>query len=151
MSNVIRIIFVVIISAILSQLLPTHSCDSLLSVLYTVDGILFSVGIGVATGFDLSRIKNKDYLQRIRMNIASTRNSFICFFIYSTLTLLLSQYLKKHSITFNLKELIFLFDFTTFALCSILFSIVFFIVNFIGLQTLRDQITDRILEETKNK
>lgn len=150
-NNAFRIIFITTVSIILSSVLPKYTYSNLISVFYTVAGIVFSIGVGVVSGFDLSRIKNKSYLEKIRLNIISTRNSFILFFIYATFTLLLSQYLKEFDLSYQIKGVVVKFDFETFALCSILFSIIFFIVNFIEIQNLRDQITDRLLEESENK
>ena len=137
----------------LSPFLYGHAYADIVSTLYTVAGIVFSIGLGLISGFDLRDIKNKEYLEKIRHNIKVTRNSFIFFFSYATSALLAFLYFGKDDYSWHFKkiEIILRLDIGVFAVLSILFSIIYFILNFLALQRLRDQITDRILEESKNK
>ena len=151
--NLFRLLCVLLLSLLLSPFLSGHAYADIVSTLYTVAGIVFSIGLGLISGFDLRDIKNKEYLEKIRHNIKATRSAFIFFFSYATFALLVFLYFGKNDYSWCCEEIgiVLRFDIGVFAVLAILFSIFYFVINFLALQKLRDQITDKILEESKNK
>ncbi len=119
--------------------------EAVLPTLYTVSGIVFAIGMGLIVSFSLHGIQNRDYIESIRENIYRVRRSFIMFFSCSTLCYLLHQYIPTLPIQlFDLKLILHPNLFTCFL---IILSIAYFIVNFIEIQNLNDDIFDRLLKE----
>lgn len=126
---------------------------SLLSTIFTINGIMFSIGLGIVSNFNLQGIRRKEYITTIRKNINLVRNSFIRFFSVSSLSFILVSFASKDAVynyerfnlTFNFKDIA-----TMFSLLIMTYSIIYFIYNFIKIQDLSQSIFDRILEEEKN-
>lgn len=81
-------------------MLDTPLKEGLISTLYNVSGIMFSIGLGLIVSFNLSGIRNREYIKEIRKNIANIRDIFISYFIISTLiyiTNINSCFIKKFS------------------------------------------------------
>lgn len=53
-------------------MLDTPLKEGLISTLYNVSGIMFSIGLGLIVSFNLSGIRNREYIKEIRKNIANT-------------------------------------------------------------------------------
>ena len=110
-----------------------HPNNALLSTLYTVCGIMFSIGISLIVTFNLSNI----------------RNSFMWHFTIATLAFVGESYLPVENLNlyvFQTKNGIQLNWWTIFFVL-ILFAIIYFIMNFLALQRLTTDIYDRINEE----
>lgn len=146
----IRFAFLIVISIILSSVLNISVPINVLSTFYTVAGIMFSIGLGVIAGFDLRDIKDRESLSDIRNNIDKTRNFFILIFAIATFGFLVHPYLNGKCFFLLDNQYISLqFNCAVFILLIVLFSIFYFILNFLELQTLRNQIIDKILEESE--
>lgn len=123
---------------------------ALLSTIFTINGIMFSIGLGIVSNFNLQGIRRWDYIATIRKNINLVRNSFISFFSVSSLSFILvnllsddvSYYYDRFNLTLDLKDIL-----TIFSLFVMAYSIIYFIYNFIKIQDLSQSIFDRILEE----
>lgn len=116
-----------------------------MNTIFTVSGIMFSIGLGLIVNFNLQGVKNIWYLKKIRDNLNKVRNSFIASFSLSTICFLLNQYLGNFSFSF----MFFHFDLSLFFLIMMLFSIFYYIVNLIDLQKLNDDIVDKLIKEEK--
>ena len=140
-----RFLLLIVASTTISSLSDWEVPIEVLSTFYTVAGIMFSIGLGVIAGFDLRDIKNKEYLCIIRNIIGEARENFILFFALATLGQLLYQSVKdkKFALDFSIQ-----FNCGVFITLIVLFTIFYFVVNFIQLQKLRNQIIDKILEES---
>ena len=121
--------------------------QAIVPTIYTLSGIMFSIGMGIVCTFNPSPIKNKQIFQRIRVNIANVRNSFLIYFSLSTVTFLVSQVLNRNCI--YIVDFTIIFDPQIFALSFSLVSIVYFIINFLTVQKLIFDIAERIMEEDK--
>ena len=121
----------------------------LISTLYSVCGIMFSIGLGLIVTFNMSGVRNTSYRSAIRTELREVRNSFLRYFTLSTLCLILSQYTKDEVYIFDTKW----FSITIFPslilFFLILYSIFFFIVNFLNVQKLNNDIFDTINNENK--
>lgn len=144
----VRLLLIIVVTIPLGSFIGQCSYDSLVSTLYTVVGIVFSVGIGFVSTFDLKDVVNKKFLTEIRLSITKTRNSFISFFALSTIILLVFQYGKDVALPIvEIRGFSIKFDIGIFTVVSLLFSILYFVYNFIDMQKLRDDITDALINE----
>lgn len=136
---VINIIIIAIISAFLSSIgLKIIVNNDVMMTLYTVSGIMFSIGLGLIVSFNLSEIKHPIYLKEIRENIKKVRNSFIFSFICLTVFFVIIQCLDEFDLSF------LFFNSKIFVALTLLHSIVYYIYNFLSIQKLNDDILDKI-------
>lgn len=143
--QVYKLVILFIFSTILAIFIPYGSNIGFLGSIYGVSGILFSIGISLIVTFSLQGIKTKTYIQKLRKQLKYVRNTFILYFTISTIIYILSLHITK-PVKFHI--LIDLeFSFFVFASTSILFSVIYFIVNFISVQNLKDEVFDRLLSE----
>ncbi len=122
----------------------------LLSTLYTVCGIMFSIGLGLIVTFNMSGVKNQQYIKVIRNNLKDIRDAFLKYFTISTACLVLSEYLGSYEFLFELKGIAFKFVPSILFFLLIIYSIIFFIINFLAVQRLGHDIFDKINQENNN-
>lgn len=125
-------LLVVLFVSIVAYVAFSHAINrSVFSTLYNVSVILFSVGMGLIFGFNLDGIKNGDYVKSIRFQLKKIRNNFILLIMILTVLKDITQ----------LTEFVFLQYFT---ITYLIYSFVYFILTFIELQKLKEQISDAI-------
>lgn len=136
-------IFILIIIPIVAYLLYPHAIDNnVLSTIYNVSGILFSVGMGLIITFNLNEIKNTDYIKIIRIRINIIRDKFIGFFTVMTILYISNYIIQNYNFkVLNININIFM---QWFSLIFCLFTILYFTINFISVQHLKDEICDRL-------
>ncbi len=120
------------------------------STIYTVSGIMFSIGLGLIVTFNPSGVKNRDYITALRANIANVRNAFLTHFGLSTVYYVLNQYLSKPQ--YELHAHLFVdisFSWSIFLCLLMFYSAVYFVINFIEIQKLNNDIFDKINTEQK--
>ncbi|MBI0028543.1 MULTISPECIES: hypothetical protein [unclassified Gilliamella] len=140
---VINIIVIAIISVLISLSgLKITVNEAVMMTLYTVSGIMFSIGLGLIVSFNLTEVKNPIYLSKIRKNIKRVRDAFICYFICLTILFVIIQCLDDLRFSF------LFFNFRVFVAITLLHSIIYYIHNFLLIQELNDDILDKI-NETK--
>ncbi|ASX25778.1 hypothetical protein [Candidatus Williamhamiltonella defendens] len=115
------------------------------STIFTIAGILFSIGIGLIVTFKPEGVKNKAYIKELRANILHVRNSFLCHFGLLTASYILNQYLSDPKYESHIIDLTF--SFPVFLCLLMLYSSLFFIVNFIAIYKLDNQIFDAVNQE----
>lgn len=108
-----------------------------LNTFYNVSGIMFSVGLGLIVSLNYSDIKNKNYLISIRQNISEIRNIFILYFM--TITVLFLFVGKGISVNIIFSEISYDVIFSVFSI----YTIIYFVVNFLQIQKLNDDISDK--------
>lgn len=140
-----RFFLLICMTGIISSILNIELKENMISTLYNVSGIMFSIGLGLIVTFNISDVRNNEYIKQIRMNIINIRNIFIYYFIISTFIYVSYTYIKILELKY--KWFILKFDPSIFACISLFFSIVYFTINFLSIQKLNDEIFDRILEE----
>lgn len=118
------------------------------STIFTIAGIMFSVGIGLVVTFNPGGVKNRDYVRILRQNITSIRNSFLLHFTLLSVYFIINQYVadKKHDIHIHLYYDL-TFSFSIFFCLLMIYSSVYFIINFIEIQKLNNDIFDKINNE----
>lgn len=140
-----KIIFLVVLIVIVNYF-DRRPNEQLLSTLFTVIGIFFSIGYSLCTTFDDSKITNKDFLKILRANFKVIQINFIIFFVLAAVFLVLPGYFTK---TYQLWIINFSLDKT--ALAIFLYTTFYFIYNFQALQKLKNDVSDKIkaMEEIK--
>lgn len=145
-----RFIFIFIIS-ILAYVVFPHALDSnVLSTIYNISCILFSVGMGLIITFNLNDIKNTSYIYSIRNRINLIRDKYIQFFTIMTVLYLSNYIIPNYSFSINFPYKLNALDidinnfmrYITLTFC--LFTIFYFTINFKGVQKLKDEICDRL-------
>ena len=120
-----------------------------LNVLYTVSGILFSVGLGLIITIVPNGVRNKAYIVEIRKSINNVRNYFLVeFFVinfiyicFSSPEMAIMEFIKKEEITLK-------FDIVLYTGTILILSMPYFMFNFLAIQKLNNDIFDRVNQET---
>lgn len=145
----IGIVICVVISMVTSFFFPEFNPgNGAVSTLYTVSGIMFSIGMSLIVTSSAAGVKNIRIRNGIRKEIYIVRNHFIeCFVLVSFLYILLySEVDKNHSLNiyndFSLK-------YSHLLILIIAYSIVYFVCNFLAIQRLNYQIEDALDKDQK--
>jgi len=149
MRKCLKISFVLIFFLILSLFIKVELDDFFMNTIYTVAGIMFSIGIGLVATFSIHGVKNKSYIISIRKSLKEVRNSFILYFALSTACYMLDKYISDAQLEmgFKITEGVRIeFNASLFILLIILYSIAYYIINFLALQKLNDDIFDSVNE-----
>lgn len=140
----IGIVICVVISITTSFFFPDFNPgDGAVSTLYTISGIMFSIGMSLIVTSSAAGVKNTRIRNGIRKEIHKVRNHFIeCFVLISILYILLCSAADKHSIitiygNISLK-------YSHLLVFVIAYSIVYFVWNFLAIQRLNYQIEDAL-------
>lgn len=135
MKPVLIYILCSVVTVILSYFFPVFSFEeSVANVLFTITGIVFSIGLSLTVISNTSSVKNKDIKDRIRKSIRNTRNNFILCFFFASVAFVLY-------ITLPDTHLMFLNRSWAILICQV-FSIGYFIYNFIAIQHFNEEIED---------
>lgn len=146
--QVISFLLITIITIGFPSIMNWRPDTFLLSTLYTVCGIMFSIGLGLIVTFNMNGVKNKSYINKIRKNLTSVRDSFLIYFVISTTCLVLGQYLNDVDVKFEVKGTVITISPVMLFFSLIIYSIIFFIINFLEVQRLSQDIFDKINQET---
>lgn len=147
----IQLIVASLLSIGISNISEYRPNDSTLNVLYTVSGILFSVGLGLIITFVPNGVKNPAYIVEIRKTLNGVRNRFFIEFSMATLLyVFFSTSTNIPIISIKIYENIILkVDIMLFASIIIFFSLPYFMINFLAIQKLNNDIFDRVTAESK--
>lgn len=146
-----RLIFTfigVFLIAIVLSLFGFEYSHQTISSLYNVLGIIFSIGMGLLITFRLDGIKNTSYVRYIRSNVRHIRNCFIIYFAISTIIYMGYPKIPAYNYKSYIDTTLIANQFTTY---FIAFSMIYFVVNFLAIQKLNEDIFDRINKDQQNK
>lgn len=145
-------VIVIIVSMIAGVFVPYYKItNDVENTLFTVSGIMFSIGLGLTVTSNTHGVMNKIYITEIRKNMSDCQSRFITLFLLLTLFYISLSYtdsikfvtIAEHDINLNFR--------LAFAITSI-YSIIFFITIFHSIQKFNEELEDRINEEThRNK
>ena len=110
---------------------------SVLSTLYAVAGVIFSVGMSMAIAPKTDSVTRKKARNEIRADYRRVRDSFMWLFGMGTILFIATAWPIRALPSFT----------NNAATVFLLLAIIHFIVNFLQLQRLGDQIDDQILKE----
>lgn len=132
----IRIIISVAVSVMLILIGVTVN-QSVINILYTVNGILFSIALSQLISFSLVEIENDEFVNKQRKQIAYFRTVFILLFSIDTISFLITE----------------LYDCVNYFRCIcvvvLLFSLFYDVVNFCDITIVKDEIEDKIRKARK--
>lgn len=152
MPQLIKRLLAVLFFSMVAYGICRHTINrEVLSTLYNVSGILFSVGMGLIIGFNYGGIKNEDYVKNIRFHLNKIRNNFIKLFIILTISYLINVIIPAETtikipltgikIPYDIDLFIF---FQYFTATYLIYSFMYFIFTFIEVQKLKDDISDAV-------
>lgn len=132
--------FSVLVAGLLAVFTEFTVEDGVLNTLYTVAGVIFSVGMSIAISAKTDQVTKVNKRKAIRVSYKTVRNSFMLLFGISTLLYIVAQAytIAKYPAALDLLCVAFIFV-----------SIVYYIYNFVRLHRLGEDIEDQILKETK--
>ncbi|GAB7141312.1 hypothetical protein RsTz2092_12840 [Deferribacterales bacterium RsTz2092] len=142
--TILRIFFVIAVTVLFGSLLNITFSEGFISTIYNVSGIVFSIGLGLIVSFSIDGVKERDHIITIRKNIRNVRSAFIKYFVMATFVYLFYSHIPNQAI--QIKNITIKFDSSWLAVIFILFSILYFIRNFIDIQKLKDDIFDKTLK-----
>lgn len=141
-----RYLTALIMSVVISSLFDIECKDQVIQTLFTVIGIAYSIAISNIIGFKTDDIVNVKYRNIIKNKIKSMKNMNTIDFSLSILVFI-SSFLFT-----NFKSSLYFvrFNISMFVLLSLLFSLLYIVCSFAGLQQLSEDVSDRLYKE-KNK
>lgn len=149
------LIIILIITLIASNFCIFKLDDYFMTAIFSITGIMFSVGIGLIVTFNFNQIRNKKIILNLRRNLKKVRNSYIVFFGLSTLWYILDYYIRKADLFFTeihlASNISLQLNLSIFFLLCMLCSILYFILNFLSIQKLNDDLLDEINKELENE
>lgn len=122
--------------------MPWLDWGSKLGTLYSVSGIMFSIGMSLIVTSSFSKIKNSSIKHKIENEYDNVRNTYICEFIIISILYMFYSPSKGEVQFYAIK-----FTYVAFVALSVTYSILFFILNFIELQKLNKEI-DELLNKS---
>lgn len=134
--------FSIVLAGVLSAFTTINVSNDVLNTIYTVAGVIFSVGMSIAIMPKTDKVTKDKIRAAIRASYLAVRNSFMYLFGIETILFVVAQawVIKKFPTGLNLLCAIF-----------ILISIIHYIYNFVRLQKLGEEIEDQVLKETERK
>lgn len=151
MRTFIKIFFVIIVTVIYSTIIDVKIPPPFISTIYNIAGIMFSIGLGLIVTFNLSGVKNPGYISKLRLNIKRISRLFIFYFFIASLCFLLSNVTatNKHWNLIITSDVTLKFSLNVAYNIIILYCIIYFIINFLAVRKLSDDIFDLINKENQ--
>lgn len=115
--------------------------------LFTVSGIMFSIGLGLTSVSSTHGVKNKDYIHLIRANMSLCQSRSISLFLLLTIFYIILSYtthLPNHILIANL---VIPLNYSLAFVLTAIYSIVYFIIIFGSIQKFNNELEDRINKE----
>ena len=134
--------FSIVLAGVLSAFTTISVSDDVLNTIYTVAGVIFSVGMSIAITPKTDKVTKEKIRSSIRASYLAVRNSFMCFFGIGTVLFVVAQVWTIERFPTGLDMLCAIF---------ILISIIHYTYNFVKLQRLGEDVEDQVLKETEGK
>lgn len=132
-----------VISVAVGSLASKSPDSSLLNTIYTVAGIMFSIGMGILCTLNPDRVKNDAYYKAIKSNLLDVRNSYLVYFFIISGMYLTYQIFPTASFVVEIRNLEIIFNLAFAAMLLNILGILYFIANFIAIQKLGLNISDQ--------
>lgn len=127
--------------------IPVLINPEIISTIYSVIGIMFSIALSLIVTFNLQGIKSMSSIKSIRYKLKSLRKKHIVNFSIDTLLYILSTMIDKKGvnlISFSLNSLDIKMNIQLIIVGLLISSIFYYILNFIDVQKLNDQIFNEL-------
>nr|DAK06740.1 MAG TPA: hypothetical protein [Caudoviricetes sp.]DAX76685.1 MAG TPA: hypothetical protein [Caudoviricetes sp.] len=145
----ISILLTVFISSLFFPEYNDEKMGNLVNTIYTISGIMFSIGMGVICTFNPSGIKNENVYSIIENNIFKVRSSFLFYFALSTILVITQTIFHRIAVDFDFIDITIILDAKIFTLVMSIIAIIYYIINFQAIQKLNLDIAKRIIQEEK--
>lgn len=145
----IGILLTVFISSLFFPEYNDEKMGNLVNTIYTISGIMFSIGMGVICTFNPSGIKNENIYSIIENNIFKVRSSFLFYFALSTIMVITQTIFHRFEVDFDFIDITIILDAKIFTLVMSIIAIIYYIINFQAIQKLNLDIAKRIIQEEK--
>lgn len=136
------------ISLMMSSFLDLYIEKDTISTLYTVSGIMFSIGMSLTVTSNTKDIGNRDVRLTIRKEMKRVRNNFIyCFSVATMVYILLISSVTENGRWepyHSLFDSIFKFKASNFLVTYMVYSIIYFMINFVAIQSLNEDIEEEL-------
>lgn len=149
-----KFVFVIFFSLIIAVLLPTFmGCmavdEMVVSTLFTIVGIIFSVIMSLVISVSTSNVKNKEAKEVYRKQLSRIRCRFVAIFTILTILYIIIPLDNETEILHiaRLGGIPVKFSCNIFMTACLSNSIIYYIVNYSSIQTSVYEIEDRIDEE----
>ncbi|MGN6937885.1 hypothetical protein ACTHSK_03360 [Neisseria sp. P0012.S006] len=150
------IIFVfIVLSIIFSSLIKEKkTIDSFMNTIYTISGIMFSIGMGILCTTNPDKIKNIQIYMQVKESILSVRNNYIAYFSLISFCYLFYQvfpefYFGIFDLNIAIKKVPIIFTIKYATIFLNILGILYFIFNFIEIQKLNFDISDKTRSKDK--
>ncbi len=149
-----KFVFFIFISLVIAVLLPTFmECmvvnEMVVSTLFTIVGIIFSVIMSLVISVSTSNVKNKEAKDVYRKQLSRIRCRFVAIFTILTVLYIIIPLDSKTEILniTRLGGILVKFSCNIFMTACLSISIIYYIVNYSSIQTSVYEVEDRIDEE----
>lgn len=149
LKKALLLILAVLLSALVATFTEVRVDDAFLNTIYTLAGIMFSIGMGVVCAFNPERIKNNSYLQQVRSDIVKVRGAYIHLFTASSILYLAHQLFPKTRFEHVFMDRVVAVDLPSATIAVCIVGIIYYIANFLAVQKLNFEITDKINSEAR--
>lgn len=131
-----------VLAVVLSLYTRVLMTGDVLDTLYTVAGVIFSVGMSLTVSPKTDGVANETIKKSIRYSYKKIRNSFMYFFCIGTVLYVLTEF------DFSMRLAAILGN-----CCAIflLFSVAYYVYNFYCLQILGEEIEDQVMKEKNSQ
>jgi len=143
----LKICIIIICTVVYSSITLLRPNSTFTSTVFNISGIMFSIGLGLIVTFNLTGVKNKNYIKKIRQNIKHISQLFIIHFSLASICFLLNSIDNSSKNIVIYSHLHVRFNLSVAYNIVIIYSIIYFIINFLAIQTLKDDIFDKTNEE----
>lgn len=138
-------LFLVISIAVASATSKIPS-TSFLNTVYTVSGIMFSIGMGVLCTLNPDKVKNDTYYKAIKANVLDVRDSYLIYFFIISFVYLIYQIYPEANFIKRFDQFQITLNLAFSTLFINILGILYFIANFMQIQKLGFDISDRVRE-----
>jgi len=147
MNILIRVLVVILVFGSTTYFFKEPIDNFFITTIFTVAGIMFSLGLGLIVTFKIDGVKNPSYIKDLRSNIKNVRDSFLAHFLITLGSYVLDYSLRKNQLSItilHIKEIGFPLNWSILFCLLMLYSIAYFIINFMGIQKLNDDLFDKV-------
>lgn len=134
------ILFVIILFCIFSLFHIVFS-NEIINTLYTVSSIFFSILMSSCIGFSYVGIKDIRIIKKFTNQIYRLIKNIIIIFILISII-----FITHEAINYSRKIYIFMFNSNTLIGCILLYSNIYFILDFLTMQKIKDNMTKYLIQ-----
>lgn len=135
-------------SAFMTSCFDIHGNAGVLQTLFTILGIVFSLGMGLLVSFKLSEVKNDKIRKLMRDSLSHTLKLYVGDFGLTSLIFLLSILIYNGKVLKIIDNISI--DYSLSAICVCVTSIAYEVYNFTKIDKLNIDIEEEIINERKN-